>query len=1032
MRRKSHSIRRQVLCAASLIGLVVAQQAAAQEAPQTSGAEQPVTPEKGSDIVVTGSRIAGSKVTAALPVTVLSADNIAAAAPVSGDELFRTIPQMGASLFNSSSGQVSSNFARGDVGSVNLRNLGIGNTLVLLNGRRVVAHPSSQANNDLVPVLTYNTNAIPTSGLQRLEVLRDGAAAIYGTDAVAGVVNTILRDNINGGSLDVQYGGAEGTRLREFSTSGYLGTDISEGRGNVSLFFAYTNRTALSTQDQDFTATGDRRSDFVGTSFEGLSTLDRRSTLSAWGDFATIGFTGAVKQGATSLTTAGGVFSLQPTANGGCQVQLAGGICIDDGTRATTAADRNTRSDGQAAYPFSLLPKLDRLNLFATAHYDLNDNLTLFGEAGYYYAKTRSLQDGVFSIGSIPMDIPASNYWNPFGPITFANGTTNPNRLSGLNIPASGIAVRLTNYRFADLGPTVVDVTNKQFRLLGGLRGEALGFKWESALLYSEASVLDTQDGISATKLQQQLALSTPDAYNPFNGGDVNNPTGADTTLSSQTALDAIHIKAVRRDKTTLAYWDFKASRADLFALPAGNVGMAFGAEMRRDTQLDDRDSRVDGTITWTNTVTGVVQPSDLYGVSPTPDTKGGRTVAAAYMEFAVPVVSPDMNIPLVRSLDLQIAGRYEHYSDFGSVAKPKVAAAWDLFEGLRLRGSWAQGFRAPNLEQTNATLVTRGNTRTDWVRCEADLRAGRITTFSSCSASIVATAQRAGNPNLKPENSDTLSFGAVIQPPFLNTGRVRTTFTIDYWKVKQTGVVGVFGEGNALILDYLLRTQGKTNPDVIRLAPTADDITRFAGTGLAPAGQVQYVSDVYQNLNPQTVRGIDFSFNLSLRDTGIGNFNLDVNASRMLEFFRTPSPGIQALIDARAAGQINVGTTIPAGGNLLGINPLPKWRGSASLTWSLGQVQVGLFGQYTGSVIDDSLVDTAGNFWTVKDQLTGNAYIQYEFNTGALDKMRVRFGVRNFTNARPPIATASSFGYLGSLYQPYQRYWYVNVRKEF
>lgn len=1012
------------LCLAGT-GPAFAQTGAAE--PQTTGAEP-----AGSDIVVTGSRISGSKISEALPVTVLGENDIAATAAVSGDELFRSIPAMGASVFNSVNGQTSSNFARGDVGSVNLRNLGVGNTLVLLNGRRVVAHPSSQANSDLVPVLTYNTNAIPTSGLQRLEVLRDGAAALYGTDAVAGVVNTILRSNIDGGSIEMQYGAAEGTGLREFSTSGYLGSNFAGNRGNASLFFSYTNRSALSSQDQDFTASGDRRADFIGTSFEGLNTLDRRSTLSGWGDFATIGFTGAVRQGTTALTTAGGVFSLQPTANGGCQVALAGGICIDDGTRATAGADRNTRSDAQAYFPISVIPRLDRVNLYATTHYDLNDNLTLFGEAGFYYAKTRSIQDSVFSIGSLPMDIPASNYWNPFGPVTFANGQANPNRLANLNIPASGLAIRLTNYRFMDLGPTVVDVTNKQYRLLGGLRGEALGFNWESALLYSEATVVDTQDGISATLLQQNLALSTPDAYNPFNGGDVNNPTGLDATPSNKAALDAIRILSERRGKTTLAQWDFKASRADLFSLPGGNVGMAFGAEVRRDTQLDDRDPRVDGTMTWTNTVTGVVQPSDLYGVSPTPDTKGSRTVAAAYIEFAVPLVSPEMGIPLIRSLELQLAGRYEHYSDFGSVAKPKIAAAWDLFEGWRVRGSWAQGFRAPNLEQTNATLVTRGNTRTDWVRCEADLRAGRIPNFSSCSASIVATAQRAGNPNLKPETSDTWTVGTVLQPPIFNTGSVRTTFTLDYWNVKQKGIVGLFGEGNALILDYLLRTQGQTNPDVIRLAPTADDIARFAGTGLTPAGQVQYVNDIYQNLNPQTVRGLDIGFNLAVRDTGIGDFNLKLDASRLLKFFRAPSPGIQALIDARRAGEINVGTTIPEGGNLLGINPLPKWRGSATLTWSLDNLQIGLFSQYTGSVVDDSLRDNAGNFWTVKDQITANAYLQYDFKSGFLDNTRVRVGVRNLTNARPPVATASSYGYLGTLYQPYRRYWYVNLRKEF
>lgn len=1022
-------IAKQALTAASILALAVSQQAFAQEATNPPNQTATETAEE-DEIVVTGSRL-GGRTTAALPVTIMSAEEIAATASVSGDELFRTIPQMGDVLFNSSNGQVSSNFARGDVGSVNLRNLGIGNTLVLLNGRRVVAHPSSQANTELVPVLTYNTNAIPTSGLERLEVLRDGAAALYGTDAVAGVVNTVLRDNIEGGSIELQQGGAEGTEMREFTTNGYLGTNFDAERGNVSLFFSYTDRSALTSLDQDFTASADRRSDFVGTSFEGLNTLDRRSTLGPWGDFLTIGFAGPVRQGATALTTSGGAFSIQPTANGGCQSVLAGGICIDDGNRATSGADRNTRSDAQANYPISIMPELERLNLFATSHYDLTGNLTLFGELGYYRAETQSVQDGVFSIGSIRMVVPASNYWNPFGPVTFADGSVNPNRLANLNVPIAGIPVAIVNYRFDDLGPTVVNVTNDQVRALAGLRGEAYGFDWETAFLYSEASVRDVQDGISSTLLQQQLALSTPDAYNPFNGGDASNPTGADTTRSSQAALDAIRIETVRRGETTLAQLDFRASRPDVFALPAGDVGFAFGAEVRRDTQLDDRDPRVDGTITWTDTVTGAVQPTDLYGVSPTPDTEGERTVAAAYFEFAVPIVSPEMNVPLMQSLDLQLAARYEHYSDFGDVTKPKVALAWDVIDGFRIRGSWAQGFRAPNLEQTNATIVTRGNTRTDWVRCEADLRAGRIANFTACGQSFVATARRAGNPDLEPETSDTWSTGIVLQPRFLPDALGQVTFTVDYWNVEQEGLVGVFGEGNALILDYLLRMQGSSNPDVVRLAPTADDIALFAGTGLAPVGQVQYVDDIYQNLLPQTVRGLDLSLSVNW-DTGLGDFDLSFNASHMLEYSRAPSPGIQALLDARAAGEINAGTVIPgAAGSLIGIDGIPEWRGSASLTWTLGNVQAGAFVQYTDSVIDDDVTNVSGENWVVDEHVTANLYGQYEFDNGLLSDTRVRLGVRNITDERSPIESGS-FGYLGSLYQPYGRYWYASIRKEF
>lgn len=1023
--------RRVLLLATSLLSLAASDAAFAQDA--GAGADESATSAENSspEIVVTGSRIAGTKITEALPVTVVSEAEIAATAAVSGDDLLRSIPQMSDVAFNTSNGQVSSNFARGDVGSIDLRGLGVGNTLLLLNGRRLVQHPSSQASVSLAPVITYNSNSIPVFGIQRVEVLRDGAAALYGTDAVAGVVNTVLRDNINGGGLTVQYGGAEGTGMREYSGSGFLGTDFAQSRGNVSVLFNYTHRDALTSQDQDYTATSDHRffDAFLGTPFEGSNSLDDTSTLAPWGNFTTVGGV-RVRRGTTNITTAGGVFSIQPTANGGCSATLAGGICIDDGNRATTGADRNTRWDPQANYPLSIMPELDRVNVFANAHFDLTDNLTLFGEAGYYYAKTRSIQDSVFTIGSIQMSVPASNYWNPFGPVTFANGAANPNRLAGIDAPAGGLPVTITSYRFSDLGPTVVDVTNKQYRILAGLRGEALGFDWESALLYSEATVRDVQDGISATALQQSLALSTPDAYNPFNGSNPADPQGLDSTASSQAALDAIAVKAVRAGRSKLAQWDFRASKPDLFALPAGDVGMAVGTELRRDSYFDDRDDRVDGTVTWTDTVRGVVQESDLFGVSPTPDTKGSRTVFAAYAEFAVPVVSPEMNVPLVRSFELQLAGRYEHYSDFGSIAKPKIAAAWDVFDGWRFRGSWAQGFRAPNLEQTNATVITRGNNRTDWIRCEADLRAGRIASFDACAQSFVTTGRRAGNPDLDPETSTTWTVGTVLQPPLLNSGNLRTTFTVDYWQVKQKGIVGVFGEGNALIADYLARLQGSSEPTVFRRAVTADDIALFAGTGIAPVGVVEYVDDQYRNLEPQTVRGIDFGMEVALRDTGIGNFRFTANAAYLLKYFRDVPPDIQLLLDARAAGTINQDTNIPESADLIGDDGFPRWRGSTSLTWELGQFTVGAFASYVGGVTDDDIL-VGGQNLPIDEYITANLYVQYEFEGGAIDGTRLRVGARNITNARPPM-DSSSFGYMGSLHSPIPRYWYVNIRKDF
>jgi len=1002
------------LCAASF---------AAQAWAQTEAAPASTATEVEA-VVVVGSQIKGAKVNAALPVTVVGEDQIGASGAVSGDELFRSVPQMGDVNFNAQYLPGSSNSARGDVGSVNLRNLGIGNTLVLLNGRRVVTHPTSQANDNLVPVLTYNTSAIPVSGLKRLEVLRDGAAAIYGADAVAGVINTVLRDDVDGLTTSAQYGFAEGTNLKEYNFNAFGGKNFADGRGNVSAFVSYDQRTRMRSTDQDYTASSDRRALFAGTRFDGAASLDGRSTTTPWVYAQTQQSFGTVRQGTKALTSSAGYFHIQPSSFPGCQLNISGGMCIDDGSLATSGVDRDLRFNS-AALGTTVIPELKRANIFVTGHYDVSDDLTVFGELGYYRAKTSALQAPITTLSSGVISIPASNYWNPFGPVTFANGAANPNRLPNLNVPADGLSLTLRGYNFADLGLSAVDVTNEQYRVLTGVRGEKWGFDWESALVYSEATADDVSDNISNTQLYAQLALSTPDAYNVFNGSDVNNPSGADTTRNSETAIDAIRVKMKRRTKSTLASWDFKISKPDLFSLPGGDVGVASGVEVRRESQLDDRDKRIDGTITFTDPISGALR-SDLINSSMNPDTKGHRSVASTYIEFAAPLVSPEMSIPLVHRLDVQLAGRYEHYSDFGNTAKPKVAGAWDLVDGFRVRGSWAKGFRAPNLEQINATVVSRSNTRTDYTFCEADLRAGRITSFAGCSRSALTTARRAGNPDLEPEESETLSYGVVLEPKFIPAEYGRLTFTVDYWKVKQKGLIGVFGEGNALILDYLLRQSGSSNPNVVRADPTADDIAAFKDTGLTPAGQVLYVNDKYTNLQPQDVEGLDLGLMYSLKTDRLGDFDLNVNAAHLIKYYQSPSPGISELLAARDAGKINAGTTITGGGDLLKRNGKTDWKVSASLTWRYKQLTVGGFTQYVGDYNDTSLIDSAGAPWVVESQITGNLYGEYDF---ASANTRLRLGVRNITDKDPPL---SSTGYDGTVYLPYARYWYVSVKKTF
>lgn len=981
------------------------------------------------DVVVVGSQIKGAPTTAALPVVNLDQDQIDATGAVSGDELLRSIPQMGDVLFDSANNPQTSNSARGDVNSVNLRSLGVGNTLVLLNGRRVVQHPTSQGTSDTgtVPVLSYNSNAIPVEGLARLEVLLDGAAAIYGADAVAGVVNTVLKDNFDGLDMSVRYGGAEGTGLREFETSLFAGRNFE--RGNLSLFVNYSDRTILMADEQDFTRSDDMRpffSTFAG--YETSTAPDGRSSNAPWAQLSVPATTTALRprSNGTVITTAAGAFHYQPETFGCVGVDL-GDICLVSGTVAFSGVNRDMRYDTR--YGTSVRPSVERLNVYATGRYQLDNGMEAFGEVGFYGAESKAIQPPVVNLNAIW--IPATNYYNPFGP-TILNGQPNPNRLPNLtNVPTSGLAVRLGNYRFVDAGFQTVTVKNFQSRFLGGLRGEWNGFDWEGALLYSVAEAEDISPNINMTALQAQLALSTPDAYNPFGGGCVATPSYGDCTPSSQAAIDAIRFDMRRFSRTTLSLADFKVSRNDLMTLWAGPVGVAAGAEFRRETQMDDRDENLDGTFTFRDTVSGDVNLSNVSAVSPNPDTRGHRTVSGAFIEFAVPLVSPEMNIPLARSIDVQLAGRFEHYSDFGSVAKPKIAVAWDVIEGLRLRGSYSEGFRAPNLEQVNATQYARLASGPDYIRCEADIRRGTIANMTQCGRTASVSLRISGNPDLEPEESTNQSFGLVFQPTFIPENLGDFTFTVDRWKIEQEQIVGLLGAQTALAVEYLNRVQGSTNPNVIRDAPTSDDALLFTGTGLTPVGAATAITDQFINLLPQTVEGIDFGLSWAKRRTDWGTFIFRLNASQLLTFSRSPGPVVDSLYAARAAGTINPLTPLPDSSQLIAQNGRPEWKVNASLTWRHGPWRVGASGQYVSEVYQTALLRADGTPWEVTSQLTGNLYGQYTFGdeAGFASGTDVRVGVRDLTDEGPSLADG---GYLGSVQRPYGRYWYVDISKSF
>jgi len=274
-----------------------------------------------ADVVVVGSRIASVRINEALPVTVLGEDEIDAIAATDGDDLFRAIPQAGDVNFNeAASDDGGINNARGDVASIDLRAIGTGNTLALLNGRRLVNHPGTQVEN-FVPVTTVNTNAIPTMGIRRVEVLADGAAALYGTDAVAGVVNTVLRDNFTGFTVQAGWGSDEGG-MEEYSFNLQMGRDFNDGRTNVSLMADFLTRDALYVWERDYATVEGRLARFDGRA-TGLD-YGTYSVITAWAEGIRLNPNTWQPAGSTTrvngqtLTSTAGSFHVQPSTNPGC------------------------------------------------------------------------------------------------------------------------------------------------------------------------------------------------------------------------------------------------------------------------------------------------------------------------------------------------------------------------------------------------------------------------------------------------------------------------------------------------------------------------------------------------------------------------------------------------------------------------------------------------------------------------------------------------------------------------------------------
>ncbi len=960
------------------------------------------------EIIVVGSQIRGATISEALAVSVINAEDIEIMGVDSGDELLALIPEHGQNFFSEAeniSGGVNS--GRGDIGAFNLRNLGTGNTLVLLNGRRMVnsaAYQTEEVGGSFVPVNTVNSQHLPVWGIERVEVLRDGASAIYGADAVAGVINTVLKSDFEGFNIRMRHQWHDNVPGTRENVTGEWGRDFNEGRTNVGVFFNFYQRDRVSSNDDPRWADSDFRRRVPEDSPWSGDTRFRNN--SANGLYPQMDVTPARAPSSLRgvITDSNGEFETYPVGDPRCQYQINGTTCGGVDGQGTYRYDLN----GNNGNGRDLTSELQRASVFTTITHEFDSGLESFTEFSYYQSSTNLTRHSSAPFSSVKLEMGPDNPYNPLG--------SGPGRLSGpafeaamADVPAEGLNLLIDNYRFGQV-PRIVENDGDMRRFLQGFRGTAGDWDWESAISYSKATKDDiTRNRQSNTLAQEALNDSSMNAFNPF-----------DPTFEGSN-IERILVDVYRKSETELTTFDFKLANNALFEMPAGPVAGLVGFEWREETYIDDRDPRLDGTIQFTD-YQGDTYPfvGDVINSSPTGDSSGQRDVTSMFAE---------LQIPLLENLDAQLALRNENYSDLQekNVTVGKVAFGYRPVEQILLRGSWSETFRAPNLVTVNEGLVARSNSRMDWACFYANQATDEVYDLD-CSNSTQRSAQ--GSEHLVPETGASTSLGLVLEP------LEGLTLTADWWSIEKEDTIGLFGEENHMILDLFYRLQAGAgncsmafNGAVVRDEPDDEQLAAYTEAGICPAGTALRVDDAYANLDTRTLEGYDIAVYYNI-DTDIGSFRLSYNGS-FLDIFEQEASGNAALLVAsQAAGDIPADIPIDGFADLVGRDGNQDERHSARLSWRQGDFGASLAMFQIGSFYQSSLTLSDGMRYVIPSMTTYDATFDYRFDISDVGA-RARLGIKNLSDERAPLADRF-FGYFADAHNDLGRYMYLDVRLSF
>lgn len=923
-------------------------------------------------VEVTGSSIKQALGGEALPVQVITRDEISKSGAVNIESLIQSLPSV--SIAGSTTKSMGAGLSSYGQSSVSLRGLGDNRTLVLINGRRMAPFGLDSAAVDI--------NAIPMEAIERIDVLTDGASSIYGSDAMAGVINFILRKDFEGIELNADFGAA--------SRSGGGDTDkwsIVLGKGNLArdkfnfmLTGGMESQERLRASDRDFSRSGNVLPFYSngatgGGNIEGVWNPALGNTRAS--QLAT-GPNAGPASGANPLGIADRYYGSPQAESVACNVDAhflqtsPAGTGVDPRFPSTSVG----RCTFDSAPYANLIPTTNKKNVSASFTIQLNPSTQFYGAGSWVTNQTISqIQPSPVRTSFLVTDTAFTDpTQNPNGvaPALLIH-PLNPNYptawLNSVGLGAMVGQVLAVTQRAFVAGNRTTDDNSTQTRMNLGFKGDFMGWDYDTAVSRDQSAVKGrTIDGYFsqlglAIALNGNILTGAGNTWNPWA------PAGVQDAATTAAVAAAKYNGPTAGGVFTRTGWDGRISKA-IGKMAGGEVGLAVGAEFRKE-QLEI-------------TSPAILESGDIAGlgggVAP---MKQGRNVSSVFGEVVLPFLS---------NLEANLSVRGDKYSDLVKDASPvtgKVSAKWTPVQSVVTRASYGTGFRAPSLLELYQPTTLGTTEQFD------DLVAG---------VDYQANALNGGNPTLVPEESKQWSIGAVIKP------MKNVSVNVDYFAIEIDKYVTA-ATASALVTQA---RAASANP----LLPANTAFVTFTAQG-APSLIDQ------RSINAGLAKFAGFDIGASWSDKfAFGKLGVDYNATRMTKAQLTTPDGTE---DGLGTQIDNAGNTLKLTGNG---GAILKYKHKLSVNWELGSWGATLTQNYTDGYRDGD--DLNGARHDVPSYSIYDAQIQFNGIKG----LKLAIGAKNLLDKDPPLYINTTnffqYGYDPALYDPLGRFVYVKATYKF